>query len=61
VRHATHAPHPGRDLRPENPSKLCPVKVHSPSVARAIMSTSRKISQMNPTQGNMPEIPLKQR
>ena len=36
VRHATNAPHTGRNLRPENLGKLCPVQDHSPSVTRAI-------------------------
>jgi hypothetical protein len=60
VRHAPHASHAGRDLRPENPSKFCPVEDHGPSVARAITRTSCRFSQENATLRNMPEIPLKQ-
>src|SRR5215213_9023595 len=49
-----------RDLRPENPGKLCPVQDHSPSLARANTRTSRRFSQKNTTRRNMREIPLNQ-
>src|SRR5215208_2228802 len=61
VRHAPYAPHARRDLRPENPTKLCPVKDHSPSVARGIMRSSPRFSQKNAIRRNMPEILRKQR
>src|SRR5215212_9727997 len=60
MRHTPNTPHLERNLRPENPSKLCPVQDHRPSVASAKMRTLPEFSRENATPRNMPEIPLKQ-
>src|SRR5215211_687110 len=60
VRHSPHASHAGRDLRPENSGKLCPVQDHGSSLTRANTRAPRRFSQKDTAQRNMPEIPLKQ-
>ena len=39
VRHSPHAPHAGRDLRPENPVSFARSRIIGPSVARAVTRT----------------------